>query len=213
MNSGRYLISGLFLITTASCVSSKSIQLEHTSQYDQNLFSFSDARPLEQRHSARSRDARVSTFNLGDDILKPSGPLLLQAKLHQILGQKIFGKQIVLKELSVEVIESSRSRLPDGVEEQLPTTGNAGRDIPNKVALKAARALGVDRIGAEKFIEVFLLTAVDGQEFFSRKRGYYRFGSEEDAALEILSKAIDEVVASINESITATKPMDGAKTR
>lgn len=195
------VISALLVLIIPSGPLHSSQPEKPTNQQKVDLLTLIDDRPQEQRVTSRSRDAKVITLTLGDDLLEPNGPRLLREKLYKVIGQKLLGKSIVLKQLNVEVIERSPSELQRNF-----STGDPLRDTKVDLAATIANIFDADRLGSEKHVEVFLLVTIGEEEFFSKKRGHYRFGNEEKAALDILKIAIDDVVSSIAESVsTANK--------
>ncbi|MBI3575073.1 MAG: hypothetical protein HY083_05415 [Gammaproteobacteria bacterium] len=195
----KHLVSGLFLILFSPCATSESTKHDETRQHDSAQFTFVDARPEEQRWSSRTEYARAITSCFGDDALNPSGPSLLQKKLHEALEQKLFGKQIILNELVVEISEPSRVFFDkDG---RGGSIGDVQTDMAMGIVSDTASLLGLTGIGAVKKVDVSLVVTISGRKFFSEVHERYRFGTKESAALEALTKAIDEVVASIRNEI------------
>src|SRR2546427_9154168 len=68
-------------------------------------FEVRDERPAEQRTSSKTKESYGEVSRLGDDAVTPPGPELLKAWLGDKIGARLLGRQIVLSEFSVQVVD------------------------------------------------------------------------------------------------------------
>ena len=68
-------------------------------------FKIRDERPAEQRTSSKTKESYGEVSRLGDDAVTPPGPELLKAWLGDKIGARLLGRQIVLSEFSVQVVD------------------------------------------------------------------------------------------------------------
>src|SRR3984893_5629052 len=163
-------------------------------------FEIKDERPAEQRTSSKTKESYGEVSRLGDDAMTPPGPDLLKAWLGDKIGTRLSGKQIVLSEFSVQVVDPAVQ-----VNEQ--RFGNAMKSTPgaNAVSGVLARWLigGIESVKSDKTIGVRIAGKFDGSDFAARGAGSFKGRGSQANINSVITQALEGAVTEIERLLMA----------
>ena len=163
-------------------------------------FEIKDERPAEQRTSSKTKESYGEVSRLGDDAMTPPGPDLLKAWLGDKIGTRLSGKQIVLSEFSVQVVDPAVQ-----VNEQ--RFGNAMKSTPgaNAVSGVLARWLigGIESVKSDKTIGVRIAGKFDGSDFAARGGGSFKGRVSQANINSVITQALEGAVTEIERLLMA----------
>jgi hypothetical protein len=157
-------------------------------------FEIQDERPAEQRTSSKTKEPYGEVSRLGDDAMTPAGPELLKAWLGDKIGARLSGKQIVLSEFSVQVVDPAVQ-----INEQSFNNAMASTPGANPVSGLFARWLigGIESLKSDKTVGVRIAGKFDGSDFVARGGGSFKGRVSEANINSVITQALEGTVKEI----------------
>jgi hypothetical protein len=157
-------------------------------------FEIQDERPAERRTSSKTNESYGEVSRLGDDAMTPPGPELLKAWLGDKIGARLSGKQIVLSEFSVEVVDPAVQINEQGFNNAMASTPGA-----NAVSGLLARWLigGIESAKSDKTVGVRIAGKFAGSDFAARGGGSFKGRVSQANINSVIAQALEGAVTEI----------------
>ena len=156
-------------VALASCGTTSSVNLG-IRPVEVSTFQFSDARPVDDRMSSKTRSSTGESTVLGDDSIVPVPDQLVRAWLQDQLGAKLAGRRVQLTRFKVEIID------PDVKIDERAFGTATGTTPGSAAAAPIARPiiLAIDSVKSRKTVLIAVVISLDDIELAEAYAAYYR---------------------------------------
>ena len=164
-------------------------------------FKIRDERPAEQRTSSKTKESYGEVSRLGDDAVTPPGPELLKAWLGDKIGARLLGRQIVLSEFSVQVVDPAVQINEQGFSNAMASTPGAN---PGSGLLARWLIGGIESVKSDKTIGVRIAGKFDGSDFVARGGGSFKGRVSQANINSVITQALEGAVTEIERLLTGS---------